>query len=109
MKLLINAKKLKVTKAMRDCIDDQLSKLHKLHKSIIEVQVTLESIVKKTNDPLANAATFIIAIPGKTVVVRERAADMSMAITRAAEASVRQLRKTYEKRLTLKRHRLAGV
>ncbi len=103
MKVLIATKHLKVTDALHQFIQEQAEKLSKLHKRITLVRVYLETIEKKSNDPHANQVTFEIEIPGKNVVVKKQAADMYQAVTATAEASLRQLRKLYEKRMTLKR------
>lgn len=107
MKVLVAAKKLEVTGAMRDFIQAHAEKLSKLHKRITQVRVFIEKIPKKNNDPHANMVTFEIQTPGKNVIVKKRAVDMYQAVVQATQAALRQLRKQYEKRETLKRYRLA--
>lgn len=107
MKILVAAKQLEVTQAMRLAIQNQAEKLMRLHKKITQVRVFLEKIPKKNNDPHANAVTIEVHVPGKNVVVKKTAVDMYLAVNQAVNSALRQLRKQYEKRETLKRYRLA--
>lgn len=100
MKVIIEAKNMAVTEALRLHIERQASKLDKLKKRITMVRVYLETIAKKSNDPLANGVTFHVEIPGKDVTIHKHAADMYEAIVQAAEGAVRHVRKEAEKRIT---------
>ena len=65
---------------------------------------------QKSNDPGANSVTFHVSIPGKDLVVKKTAVDMYEAVVDATSGAMRQLRKHYERRRTLKRashHRVA--
>lgn len=107
MRILVAAKQLEITGALREFIQTQAQKIAKLHKRVTQVRVFIEKVSKKRNDPLANIVTFEIQTPGKNVVVKKHAVDMYQAIVQATESATRQLRKQYEKRMTLKRYRLA--
>lgn len=104
MTVLVEAKNLKVTDALRSHVTKQAAKLQKIGKSIVAVRVFLETVAKKNNDPHANKVTFKVSIPGKDVVVRKQAVDMYEAIVQAAKGALRQVRKTAERRLTKTRH-----
>lgn len=104
MTVLVEAKNLKVTDALRSHVNKQAAKLEKLGKGIVKVCVFLETVAKKSNDPHANKATFTVSIPGREVVVRKQAVDMYEAIVQAARGTMRQVRKTAERRITKHRH-----
>lgn len=103
MTVLVQSNSLKVTKALQRFVEDQASKVLKLGKQVVKIQVYLESITKKSNDSHANKVTYKVAIPGKDVIVTKGATDMYEAIVDATDGAVRQLRKLYEKRRTLRR------
>lgn len=103
MTVIVESKRIKVTKALRTFVQDQAEKLLKLGKRITQVRVHLESVGQKNNDKNANSATFHISIPGEDIVVTKTAANMYKAIAVTANTAVRQLRKQYEKRRTLQR------
>ena len=107
VKILVNSKKLKVTAGMREFIAQQAERLGKLNKSVTEVHVYVESVVKRTtSESIATAVTYTIAIPGRVLIVKKKAGDVAEAVTEATDSALRLLRKTYERKLTLKRHRL---
>lgn len=108
--MIVESKKLKVTQALRAFIEAQAEKLLKLEKRVTHIRVYLETIAKKSNDPGANSVTFHVSIPGKDLVVKKTAVDMYEAVVDATSGAMRQLRKHYERRRTLKRashHRVA--
>ncbi|MCA9370090.1 MAG: ribosome-associated translation inhibitor RaiA [Pseudomonadales bacterium] len=107
MRVLISSKKIEVTEALRSAIEAQAQKLGKLHKQISWVQVFIEHVPKKSKDVFANKVTFEVSLPGKNVVVKNHAHDMYKAISGAAESAVRQVRKEYERRATLRRKQIA--
>lgn len=104
MTVLVEAKNLKVTDALRSHVTKQASKLQKIGKTIVAVRVFLETVAKKSNDPHANKVTFKVSIPGKDVIVIKEAVDMYEAIIQAARGALRQVRKTAERRITKARH-----
>lgn len=103
MTVLVQSSSFKVTEAMRHFVEQQAAKVLKLGKGVLQIQVYLDSISKKNNDPHANQVTYKVAIPGKDIVVKKTAVDMYEAINGATESAARQLRKFYERRRTLKR------
>jgi len=107
--VIVESKRLKITEALRAFVEEQADKLLKLGKGVTGVRVHLETIAKKTNDPQANTVTFRVAIPGKDVVVTKTAENMYTAISSAADSAIRQLRKRYEKRRTLRRSKNGEV
>lgn len=104
MTVLVEAKNLKVTEALRNHVTKQASKLQKIGKTIVAVQVFLETVAKKNNDPHANKVTFKVSIPGKDVIVIKEAVDMYEAVVQAARGALRQVRKSAERRITKARH-----
>ncbi|MFZ1721334.1 MAG: HPF/RaiA family ribosome-associated protein, partial [Microgenomates group bacterium] len=109
--VIVESKQLKVTNALRDFAQGQAEKLFKLQKGITKVRIYLETIAKKSNDPMANSVVYRVEVPGKDIVVRKKAVDMYDAIVSATDAAVRKLRKQYEKKIAnsrdLKHHHKA--
>lgn len=104
MTVIVESKRMKVTNALRAFIENQTRKIVKLNKNTTNVRVHLETVEKKSNDPLSNIVTFLIEIPGKNIVITKRAVNMYDAIVDATSGAARQLRKRYEKRKTVQRH-----
>lgn len=104
MTVLVEAKNMEVTDALREHVTKQAQKLAKIGKRILGVRVFLETVAKKSNDPHANKVTFRVMIPGKDVVVRKQAVDMYEAVVQAAKGSIRHVRKLAERRVTKARH-----
>lgn len=100
MTVLVEAKNMEVTEALRQHVIKQARKLSKIGKRIIGVRVFLETVAKKNNDPHANHVTFKVMIPGKDIVVCKESVDMYEAVIQAAKGAVRHVRKFAEKRLT---------
>ncbi|MCB9801334.1 MAG: ribosome-associated translation inhibitor RaiA [Pseudomonadales bacterium] len=103
MTVIVESKRMKVTSALRSFIEKQTRKLVKLNKNATQVRVHLETVEKKSNDPLSNMVTFLIEIPGKNIVITKRAVNMYDAIVDATSGAVRQLRKHYERKQTVYR------
>lgn len=103
MTVLVQSSSFKVTEALRQFVEAQAEKVLKLGKGVVQIQVYLDSIAKKSNDPHANKVTYKVSIPGKDIVVKKAAVDMYEAINGATDSAVRQLRKFYERRRTLRR------
>lgn len=98
MQVIVESKNLDVTKALRTHTEKQARKVSRLQKNVEKVRVFLETIKKKSNDPLANKVTYEVAIKGRNIVVKTHAQDMYDAIVKATDGAVRQLRKTFEKK-----------
>jgi ribosomal subunit interface protein len=109
MTVIVESKRLKVTQALRTFIEGQARKITKLGERVSRIRVHLETIGKKSNDPLANSVTYHLEIPGKDIVVRRRAVDMYEAVVDATRSAIRHLRKLKEKRVTTKRHLRKGA
>lgn len=103
MTVLVEAKNMEVTEALRQHVFQQAQRLTRLGKKIVSVRVFLETIPKKSNDPHANRVTFKVQVPGKDVVVIKQAVDMYEAIVEAAHSAFRQVRKFAERRKTTAR------
>ncbi len=109
MTVIVESKRMKVTKALRDFIEKQTQKIVKLNKKATQVRVHLETNQRKSNDPLSNVVTFLVEIPGKNIVITKHAVNMYDAIVDAAAGAARQLRKKHEKRMTNQRNQRATV
>ncbi len=103
MQVLIEGKEMVVSSAIQAHAQKQSQKITKLNKNVIAIRLFLETIKKKSNDPLANQVTYEIDIPGHDVVVKAHAADMYEAIVKATNAAQRKLRKMAEKQRDLAR------
>jgi len=103
MTVLVEAKNMEVTQALRRHVFQQAQRLTRLGKKIVGISVFLETIPKKSNDPHANKVTFKVRVPGKDVVVMKQAVDMYQAIVEAAHGAFRQVRKLAERRITTAR------
>jgi len=103
MRILIASKTLEITKAMRDFANEQALKLDKLGQRISKVQVFLEQRVAKSKRDKNALVKYVVNLPGKTLVIKCKAADMYDAIIDATDKVMRQTRKFKEKRLTKQR------
>jgi len=103
MRILIASKTLEITKAMRDFANEQALKLDKLGQRISKVQVFLERRVAKSKRDRNALVKYVVSLPGKTLVIKCKAADMYDAIIDATNKVMRQTRKFKEKRLTKQR------
>ncbi len=99
MNVIVQSKTMTVTQALREFAEKQAQKFAKSGKNIEQIVVFLEVVKKKKNDVHAATAQFLIAIPGKNIVVRERAKDMYQAMTSAADHAAQQLHRAKEKQL----------
>jgi len=105
MTVIVESKKMKVTKAIREFAQNQALRISKLGKSVLDIKIHLEKQAKKKMDKSSNIVTYLISIPGKDIVVQSKSADMYNAIIEATKSAVRKLRKVNEKRKTVKRVR----
>jgi len=103
MTVIVESKKMKVTEAIRMFAQKQAQKLTKISAGVSEVRIYLESVTKKKSDERANMVTYCVSVPGKDIVVKKHAVDMYAAIVDATKGAVRKLRKSHEKRTSLKR------
>ncbi len=100
MKVFVQAKEMNVTQGIQRYVKQQVKKkISKLGQKVLGVRVSLEKVVRKTNDGQASQAKVQLQIPGKDIVVKQKSHDVYLAITSAIKASARQLRKLKDKRL----------
>lgn len=100
MQVIVEGKEMQVTPALQQHAEKQSRKVTKLSDKIIGIRLYLETVKKKSNDPMANRVSYTIEIPGKDVVVTAHAPDMYEAITKASDSAARKLRKEHEKQRT---------
>jgi ribosomal subunit interface protein len=104
MNILVHAKNLKPTEALRSFIHSQVEKVKRLGLPIQRVQVFLENVTRKTNDPHRASVQLTTDIPGKgRVTVGSQTRDLYMAVGEATNSLMRHLRKEKEKRVDLRR------
>ncbi|MBT3249463.1 MAG: ribosome-associated translation inhibitor RaiA [Candidatus Pacebacteria bacterium] len=103
MRILIASKTLEITTAMREFAHEQALKLDKLGQRISKVQVFLDQRVAKSKRDRNALVKYVVNLPGKTIVIKTKAADMYDAIVDATDKVFRQTRKFKEKRLTKQR------
>jgi ribosomal subunit interface protein len=99
MNVIVQSKTMTITQALQDFATKQARKFGKSGRNIGQVVVFLESVRRKKNDMQAATAKFFIDIPGKNIVVQERAKDIYQAINDAANNAVRQLHRAKERKL----------
>lgn len=97
MNVIVQSKTTVVTEALRNFAEKQAQKFAKSGRKIEQVVVFLENVKKKKNDIHGATAQFLIEVPGKNIVVRERAKDLYQAMTSAADRTLQQLNKMKEK------------
>lgn len=103
---LIQAKNMKPTQALRDFIQDQVSKLPRLGLPINRVKVFLENISRKSNDPQGATVQMEAVIPRRGVItVKSKTHDVYQGIVDATQTLMRHVRKEKEKRIHVSRRR----
>ena len=102
MKITVSSKNFEVTEGIRQHVAAQAEKLSRFSEKISQVQVFLETVERKHNDPQANAATVVVKVPGKDIAVTKTAVEMYEAINQAFHIAGRHLRKSVEKLQTKK-------
>jgi len=104
MNISVQSKTLEITEAMRGFCYQQAKKLNRLGRRISSINIYIENIKKKKNDPGSASVKYSVSLPGKQVVVRRRAANMYDAIVDATNSVLRQVRKRKEKRISKQRN-----
>lgn len=99
MKVIVQAKSLKVTRALREFIERHSHKLTKLGQKVTAVRVYLEQSTKKSSKSKNVLVKYRIEIPGEDLWVEVAGYDFYDAIVDAVEAATRKLRKSKEKQL----------
>lgn len=103
MRILIASKTLKITKALRAFANEQALKINKFGQRTSKVQIFLEKRVEKSKRDRNALVKYVVSLPGKTIVIKSKAADMYDAIVDATDKVIRRTRKFKEKRLTKQR------
>lgn len=104
MNVIVQAKSLKVTRALREFIQRQSNKLNKLRDlKISKVTVYLEQDTKKSTDSKKVSVKYNIEIPGKDLWIEISGYDFYDAIVDATDAALRKMRKAKEKRINYRR------
>jgi ribosomal subunit interface protein len=99
MKVIVQAKSLKVTRALREFIERHSQKLNKLGQNVTAVRVYLEQSTKKSSKSKSVLVKFKIEVPGQDLWVEVAGYDFYDAIVDAINAATRKLRKNKEKQL----------
>lgn len=103
-KVIVQAKSLKVTRALREFIERQSHKLAKLRDIKVEkVTVYLEQGTKKTTATKKVAVKYKIEVPGRDLWVEINGYDFYDAIVDATAAALRKMRKSKEKKTDYRR------
>jgi len=99
MDILVHAKNMKPTKALRQFIKTQVDKIKRLGLPIQRVQVFLENVARKDGDSNRASVQLVTDIPKKgRVTVASKAHDLYLAVGEATQSLMRHLRKEKEKR-----------
>ena len=102
--IIVQAKSLKVTRALREFIQRQASKLNKLKDlKISKVTVYLEQDTKKASDNKKVSVKYSIEIPGTDLWVEINGYDFYDAIVDATNAALRKMRAAKEKKTGYRR------
>lgn len=98
MNVIVQSKTFAITEALRAFVEKHLTRLLRKGSRISQVVVYLEAVPKKKNDLSATSAKIYIDLPGRNIVVQEKAQDLYLAIVQAAHSAARQVRKLKERR-----------
>ena len=99
MKVIVQAKSLKVTRALREFIERHSQKLEKLGQEITAVRVYLEQKTKKRSKSKNVLVKYKIEVPGQDLWIEVAGYDFYDAIVDAVDAATRKLRRSKEKQL----------
>ena len=99
MKVIVQAKSLKVTRALREFIERHSQKLEKLGQEITAVRVYLEQKTKKSSKSKNVLVKYKIEVPGQDLWIEVAGYDFYDAIVDAVDAATRKLRRNKEKQL----------
>lgn len=103
MNVSVQSKTLEVTQAIRKFCENQAQKLGRFGQKISAINIYIENISKKKNDPEGASVQYSVNVPGQVLVVKRRATDLYEAIVDATNGIMRQVRKEKEKRIDRKR------
>lgn len=97
--VIVQAKSLKVTRALREFIQRQSRKLEKLKDlKVTKVTVYLEQDTKKSTNSKKVSVKYSIEVPGKALWVEIDGYDFYDAIVDATNAALRKMRQNKEKK-----------
>jgi ribosomal subunit interface protein len=104
MNILVNAKNMKTTKALRSFIREQFDKVKRIGLPVQRIQVFLDNVARKDNDPHRSSVQVTADIPRRgRVTVQSKTHDIYKAVGEATQSLMRHLRKEKEKRTDLRR------
>jgi len=110
MEIIVQAKTLKVTRALREFINRQADKLKRLEEAkISKIRVYLEQGTKKDSDDKKVKVKYKLAIPGKDLWVEIHGYDFYEAIVDATDAALRKLRKNKEKKQNFHKQKKSAI
>ncbi len=107
MNVIVQSKTMVVTQAIRNFVVQHTRKLFRRGQNIGNITVFLENIKHKKNDMQAASAKILVDLPGKNIMVQERAKDLYLAINQASKSTMRKMRKMKEKRQTSRERMLS--
>jgi ribosomal subunit interface protein len=90
MKIIIETPDFTASKSLKDYIISKVSKLERLHSSIISAEVTLEEDSKKSPERIR--CTLILNIPGRDEYVKATSSIFEDAVLKAVQNAQRRLR-----------------
>ena len=99
MNVIVQSKTLVVTAAIRSFVRRQVMRLNRRGAKIAQVTVFLENVTKKKNDVKAASAKILIDLPGKNILVQEKAKNLYVAISQAARAATQQVNRVKKRRI----------
>lgn len=103
MNITVQSKTLEITDALRAFCEKQAKKVNRFGRRITSINIHIENVKRKKNDPTAASVMYSVNLPGKVVVVKRKAVNMYDAVVDATNSIMRQVRKTKEKRITRNR------
>jgi len=104
MNITVQSKTLEVTDALRAFCEKQALKIGRFGKKISKINIHIENVERKKNDPNSASVLYSVDIPGQVLVVKRKAVNMYDAVVDATNGIMRQVRKTKEKRIDKKRN-----
>lgn len=103
MNITVQSKTLEITDALRAFCEKQARKVNRFGKKISSVNIYIENIKRKKNDPNSASVLYSVNLPGRVVVVKRKAVNLYDAVVDATQGIMRQIKKTKEKRIEKKR------
>lgn len=104
MNVIVQSKTLEITDALRAFCEKQARKVSRFSKKISSINIYIENISRKKNDPNAASVQYSVNVPGKVVVVKKTSVNLYDAVVDATNSIMRQVRKSKEKRIDKKRN-----